>query len=213
MGFFPDDPQLDDPAYADIARRLRTAYRVADMLNARYVITGDAQAPLIRNNHALGNAWLVDSLAWVDNADAEMAALDASQLDLTHQAVADRRFAHALPGQAPALAPGDSIYLTSYSPNRLTYHATTANGGVGVFSEVYFPWGWHATVNGKETPLARVNYVLRAIELPTGDSTIVMTFDPQSIHTSSNVAYACVSLIYLLLLSAAFSEIKRRKLL
>lgn len=213
IGYFPDDPQLDEPEYADLARQLRTAYRVADMLNARYVITRESQAPIVRNNHALGNAWLVDSLAWVDGADAEMAALDASKLDLTHQAVADRRFATALPEQAPSLAPGDTIRLTSYSPNRLVYHASTARGGIGVFSEVYFPWGWHATVNGKETPLARVNYVLRAMELPAGDSTIVMTFDPQSIHTSATVAYACVSLIYLLLLGAAFSEVKRRKLL
>ena len=73
----------------------------------------------MRNPHALGNAWLVDSIVWVDNADDEMNALDAATLDFDHQAVADRRFADILT-QAPSLAPGDTIYMTSYTPTRLS---------------------------------------------------------------------------------------------
>lgn len=208
MGYFPDDPALDLPQYAEAARRLRTGYRVADMLNARYVITGDEAAPVVRNSNALGNAWLVDSIIWVDGADAEMDALDAATLDFSRQAVADRRFAGALP-EAPSLVPGDTVYLTSYAPNRLTYHVATSRGGVAVFSEVYFPWGWKADIDGQPAELARVNYLLRAMAIPAGSHTISMTFEPDSIRTSSNVAYACVTLIYLLLGAAIFVGTRR----
>ncbi|MDE6468633.1 MAG: YfhO family protein [Muribaculaceae bacterium] len=208
-GYFPDSPELDDPEVAEIASRLRTAYRVADMLNARYVITGDPNAPVMRNNHALGNAWYVDSLVWVDGADAEMNALDASTLDFTRQAVADRRFADVLSAQAPSLVPGDTIYMTSYTPNEVKYHAATTHGGIGAFSEIYFPWGWHATIDGKEAPLARVNYVLRAMAIPAGSHEICMTFAPDSIKTSGTIAYACVTLIYLLLAAGIFKGTRR----
>ena len=211
LGWFPDSPELDDPEVAQIAGQLRTAYRVADMLNAQYVVTGDPSAPVVRNTHALGNAWLVDSLIWVDNADAEMAALDAARLDFSREAVADRRFAATLP-EAPSLAPGDTIVMTSYTPNKVEYRATTARGGIGVFSEIYFPWGWHATIDDKPAEIARVNYILRAIALPAGTHTVTLTFAPQSIKTSSAVAYACVTLIYLLLALAIFVEARRCRL-
>lgn len=211
MGYFPEDPALDDPELAGPAAQLRTAYAVADMLNARYVITGDAQAPLVRNSNALGSVWLVDSLIWVEGADAEMAGLDAGKMDFRRQAIADRAFAGVLP-EEPSLAPGDTIYMTRYTPNTVEYHAATANGGVGVFSEIYFPWGWKATIDGEPAPIARVNYVLRAMAIPAGVHDISMTFDPDSIHTTATVAYACVTLIYLLLLASLFVEARRRKI-
>lgn len=207
-GYIPGDSALYMPENAEIGRSLLSAYAVADMLNARYVITGDPAEPLVRNEHALGNAWFVDSILWVDNADSEMAALDVATLDFAHQAVADRRFAETL-SQQPSLAPGDTIALTSYTPNRLTYHAATASGGIGVFSEVYFPWGWKADIDGQPAAIARVNYLLRAIAIPAGEHTVTMVFDPDSIHNTSAVAYACVTLIYLLLLAAIFVETRR----
>lgn len=184
---------------------------VADMLNARYIVTGDPEAPLMLNPQAMGNAWLVDSMVWVDGARAEMDALDPALTDLRRQAVADRSFATALPGQL-SLAPGDTIYMTYYSPNTLKYHVSTAAGGVGVFSEVYFPWGWKATVDGNEVPLARVNYILRALAIPAGSHEIVMTFAPESVRRSSAAAYACVTLIYLLLAAGIFVECRRWRL-
>ena len=210
-GYMPGDPILDDPRVADIAGSLRTGYRVADMLNARYVITGDENAPVVKNPDALGNAWLVDDIVWVDGADAEMAALDAAKLDFARQAVADRRFAGVLP-EEPSLVPGDTIYMTSYTPNELKYHVSTAKGGVGVFSEIYFPWGWHASVDGQPAELARVNYVLRAMALPAGSHEVTMRFEPASVRTSSSVAYACVTLIYLLLAASVFKEGRRCRL-
>ena len=184
---------------------------VADMLNARYIVTGDPEAPLMLNPQAMGNAWLVDSMVWVDGARAEMDALDPALTDLRRHAVADHSFATALPEQ-PSLAPGDTIYMTYYSPNTLKDHVSTAAGGVGVFSEVYFPWGWKATVDGNEVPLARVNYILRALAIPAGSHEIVMTFAPESVRRSSAAAYACVTLIYLLLAAGIFVECRRWRL-
>lgn len=193
--------------YDDI-EEVADAKAVVNMLNTRYVITGDAQRPLLLNSSAKGNAWLVDSLVWVDGARAEMDALTVE--NITTGAVAERAFADVLPAQ-PNLTPGDTIAMTYYSPNTLKYHANTANGGVAVFSEVWFPWGWKATIDGEPAKLARVNYILRAIAVPAGSHEISMTFSPDSISRSTNVAYACVGLIYLLLLCGVFVEVKRCK--
>ncbi len=197
--------------HADGRADVAAGQAVADMLNARYIVTGDPEAPLMLNPQAMGNAWLVDSMVWVDGARAEMDALDPALTDLRRLAVADRSFATALSEQ-PSLAPGDTIYMTYYSPNTLKYHVSTAAGGVGVFSEVYFPWGWKATVDGNEVPLARVNYILRALAIPAGSHEIVMTFAPESVRRSSAAAYACVTLIYLLLAAGIFVECRRWRL-
>ena len=192
-----------------VADAIAASYGVLDMLNARYIITGDKDAPVVVNTSAMGPAWLVDGVDYVDGADAEMAAL--STTDVHARAVADRRFEPVLGTVCPSLEPGDTIELVGYTPNRIEYRATTRNGGTGVFSEVYFPWGWKATIDGEPAQLARVNYVLRAMHLPAGTHDVVMTFDPDSIHTSAAVAYACVSLIYLLVLGALFLAVVRRE--
>lgn len=209
LGYY--DELRDDSVAAQYPQHIRDAaanYRILDMLNTRYIITGDKDYPLDRNTHALGNAWLVGKVNYVDGADAEMDAL--GKIDVAREAVADSRFRDALSGaETISLAPGDSIRLTSYTPNRLTYHVDTRDGGVGVFSEVYFPWGWHAAIDGHEVPLARVNYLLRAIALPAGSHEVVMTFDPQSIHVCSGIAYGCVTLIYMLCFGGLFIFIRR----
>ncbi|MDE5785866.1 MAG: YfhO family protein, partial [Duncaniella sp.] len=179
-------------------------WNVLNMLNARYVVGHDGE-PLF-NPEAQGNAWLVDKVRYVDNPDDEMAAL--SVLDLRTEAVADKSFHDMLSDVSPA-APGDTIFETSYAPNRLTYHASLVSPAVAVFSEVYFPWGWTATVNGVPADIARVNYVLRAIKLPAGDSTVVMTFDPASLHTTDTVATVAIILIYLALVAALLMWLRR----
>jgi len=199
--------------YADderaVADELAASYRTLDMLNARYIITGEADAPVLLNTSAMGSAWFVDSLVYVDGADAEMEALRS--LDVHHAAVADSRFRDALGDGVLSPASGDTIMLASYTPNRLDYVAVSRNGGVGVFSEVYFPWGWKATVDGEPVQLGRVNYLLRAVRLPAGRHEVVMTFEPDSIRVTGTVAYACVSLIYLLVLAGVFAGIFRKE--
>lgn len=201
-----------DPSFNPAAPRNaseETALKVASMLNARYIISSDATQPLMLNTSALGNAWLVDRVQTVDGARAEMDATLAA--DVARTAVTDRQFAAILP-EAPSLAPGDTIYMTYYSPNTLRYHAEVASTAVGVFSEVYFPWGWKATIDGAPAELARVDYILRAITIPAGSHEITMTFDPDSIHTTASCAYACVSLIYLLVLMGVFVQSRRWRL-
>lgn len=180
-------------------------FRVLDMLNARYVITGQGEAVL--NDRALGNAWIADSLIYVDGADAEMAAL--SEIDPAQTAVADRRFTAALGESTVAKTPGDTIFETTYAPNRLTYHARLAKGGVAVFSEVYFPWGWKATIDGQDAEIGRVNYLLRAMRIPAGSHTIEMRFDPDSLKTTTATAYASIILVYLALAAAIAAGFRR----
>lgn len=183
--------------------------QVLNMLNARYFITADS---VIYNPEANGNAWFVEELRYVDNADAEMSALD--NLDTRRAAVADKSFASTL-GSKAGTAPGDTIFETSYAPNRLSYHARSAKGGVAVFSEVYFPWGWKAEIDGKEAQIARADYVLRALNVPAGEHTIVFTFDPQSLKVTNTISVVAVVLIYLLLAGAvaavAVPLIRRKK--
>ncbi len=167
-------------------------WNVLNMLNARYVVGMDGQP--LANPEALGNAWWVESVSYADGADDEMERL--SQIDPAREAVADKSFRDVL-GDGSAVAPGDTIYETSYAPDRLTYRARSAKGGVAVFSEVYFPWGWTATVDGQPARLGRVNYVLRALRVPAGDHEIVMTFDPESTRTADTVAIIAIILIYI----------------
>lgn len=177
---------------------------VLDMLNTKYFIGQgpDGQLMYQENPGAMGPAWLVDEINYVDNADAEMAALET--FDPTTQAIADKRFHDLLGDQITGHSEGDYIHLDEYTPNRLTYTVNTRNGGVAVFSEVWFPWGWTATVDGHEVDIARVNYVLRAIRLEPGKHTVVMTFDPASLHVTTGIAYGSVTLIYLLCILALF---------
>ncbi len=170
--------------------------RVLDMLNTKYFLSGNEYE---ENPGALGNAWFVSGIDYVADADHEMAALDS--LDTRTRAVADKKFSAVL-GQAAAPVPGDTVYETSYAPNRLTYKARSARGGVAVFSEIYFPWGWQATVDGKPAEIGRVNYVLRALRLGPGTHDIDFRFDPKSLHVTNTLGVTAVILIYILCLGA-----------
>ena len=171
--------------------------QVMNMLNARYFIIDDQTVQV--NPEALGNAWFVDSLTYVNNADEEMAFMD--NFNPATSAVADAKFKEQL-GEAKAVQPGDTIYETSYATNHLTYKSHSANGGLAVFSEIYFPWGWKVNVDGKPVELGRVNYVLRALQLPAGDHEIDFKFAPDEVGKTQSWAKVAVIAIYLLLLLA-----------
>ena len=192
----PDDQQA-------LAKELRQKYSILDMLNAKYIIGHKGE--LVKNEHALGNAWWVDNVIYANNADGEMNALDTINTATT--AVADVKFKDII-GTATPKSAGDTIRLPTYAPNRLTYHAKSQKGGVAVFSEIYFPWGWNVTIDDKPVEMARVNYVLRALNVPAGDHKIEMYFDPQSIHTTTTVASVAVILIYLALIAAVLLALK-----
>lgn len=196
---------LYDPA--DVAW-LRSHLNVLDMLNTRYIIVDPNSAPIV-NENAYGNAWFVNRVDYVDSPDAEMAALDS--INPRQTAVADAKFRDVLGEPSAPASPADEIRLTSYAPDCLKFDYSAASERVAVFSEVYFPWGWTATVNGSEVPLARVDYVLRAMRLPADKGEIVMTFRPRSVRTTDTVAYCAVGLIYLLLALGLIANFRRKK--
>lgn len=173
---------------------------VLNMLNTKYFMgqvqdeQGKPAWVAERNPDALGNAWWVERIRYVGSDDEEMTALDS--LAVATEAVANKNFAKQL-GQPSAPAPGDKITLTSYAPDCLKYDAVSARGGVAVFSEIYFPWGWHATIDGKQAQIARVNYTLRALKVPAGHHKIVFTFDPESLKTTDAISVTAVVVIYL----------------
>lgn len=178
---------------------------VLNMLNAKYFLDGDR---FERNDSALGNAWIANHLEYVENADKEMSALDT--LNTATGAVADARFKTTL-GEAIPKSAGDTIFETSYAPNELHYRAKSAKGGVAVFSEVYFPWGWHAEIDGKPVEIGRVNYILRALRLPAGEHEIIFRFDPESLHVTNAISLTAVGLIYLLIILSAFVAFRHIK--
>lgn len=185
--------------YNDLIERqiVNNNMAVLNMLNAKWFIVDDQQAQ--QNPEALGNAWFVDSLTYVKTADEEMKFLN--NFNPATAAVADAQFKGVL-GEAKPKQPNDTIFETTYAPNKLTYHAHSAQGGLAVFSEIYFPWGWTATIDGKEAKIGRVNYVLRALQLPAGDHTIVFTYDPQEVHKTEGIAKTSVYIILLLIVFA-----------
>ena len=164
-----------------------------NMLNTKYFIFGrGARAQAIPNPYANGNAWFVQQLNFVENADAEMAALQ--KLDTKRAAVADARFKPAL--QTAVLDSG-TVRLTHYDTNLLRYVAESPKGGVVVFSEVYYP-DWTVTIDGKPAELGRVNYLLRALRVPAGRHEIGMEFRPASVATTDRLGYAAIALTLLL---------------
>lgn len=173
---------------------------VLDMLNAKYIIMPDGN--LTVNPGALGNAWFVDNIEWVTTPDAEMDAL--SYIDPATTAVIDTEFEDIVKDPEGMPSPGDTIFETSYAPNRLTYHSSTRDEALAVFSEIYFPWGWKATIDGNEVPIIRADYVLRAINIPPGKHTIVMSFNPESVTKSVTWARIAIILIYVLAAVAIF---------
>ncbi len=185
--------------YNDLIERQITKnnMNIVNMLNGKWVIVSDEQAQ--QNPGALGNAWFVDSLTYVNTADEEMKFLD--KFNPATLAVADAKFKDVLKTAKPK-QPGDTIFETTYAPNKLTYHAHSEQGGLAVFSEIYFPWGWTATIDGKEAKIGRVNYVLRAMQLPAGDHTIVMTYDPEEVHKTEGIAKTSVYVILLLIVGS-----------
>ena len=184
-------------------------YPVLNMLNTKYVILplqGGQTAPLL-NPYAFGNAWFVDRISYVDNANAEIDAV--GKIDLRHEAVADSKFKDAL-GEPAAHQSTAVVTLKKYEPNELTYTIDSQKGGIVVFSEIYYP-GWTATVDGAATPVGRVNYILRAINVKPGKHTVVLTFKPASVKNTETAAYVAYLLLVLAIAAGVFFEMKRRK--
>ena len=184
-------------------------FPVLNMLNMKYAIVPlqNGQQVPVQNPYAMGNCWYVNNLLVVDNANDEINALKT--IDLHTTAVVDTTFAPLLNANTPTVAPlmtydADEIHLTKYAPNRIDYQAQNEQNRVAVFSEIYYPYGWHLylTNNGElesEIPLARVNYMLRAAVIPAGTHSLAMVFDPESYHKGNALSLACFIILLLTL--------------
>jgi len=187
---------------------MATGTPVLNALNTRYVILDGNYEPLV-NYSAFGPAWFVESVVKAANPDEEIAMLGA--VDLRRQAVV------TVPVNVAPVLPGktrDKIEMTSYAPNELHYKYSADTERLAVFSEIYYPDGWHATVDGKPIELIRADWTLRAALLPAGEHEVVMTFLPDSYRIGAAVSrVSSICLILLVLASIGlivYSEIKRK---
>ena len=184
-------------------------FPVLNMLNTAWVILGtkDGHKMAVPNPWAAGNAWYVPEVRYVGDADAEIASL--REINPKHTAVANECFQDIL-GSSSEQDSTSFVVLKEYEANRLAYEATSTKGGVVVFSDIYYP-GWSCTIDGKETPIARVNYVLRAIQVPAGKHSIVMSFYPKSVQVTETIAYIALALLVVLTLIYGLVSLRRSR--
>jgi hypothetical protein len=174
--------------------------RVLSMLNVKYVVQQDEEGrnyPAL-NPDANGNAWFINELVPVYNANDEIMALKS--LDIKDKAVFDKsKFADIkeLNYKTDSTA---SIKLTQYKPNHLTYSSNNAHPGIAVFSEMYYPHGWNAYIDGNLKEHFKVNYVLRALEVPAGNHKIEFKFEPSLIKVGGNITMASSIILFLVFL-------------
>ena len=188
----------------------RKLFPILNMLNAKYFIVplqGNATTS-IQNPYAQGNGWFVDKLTYVADANAEYAGV--GKIDVSHEAVADKKFEPIL-GQTQTNDSTARVVLTKYEPNNMTYTVSSTKGGVVVFSEVYYP-GWTATIDGQPAELGRVNYILRALNVKAGKHEVVLDFHPTSISTTETIAYAALIVLLLAICVAIYSDKKKQKI-
>jgi len=175
---------------------------VLNMLNTKYFITPKGQTQ--QNPGAMGNAWFVNEVNIVSNADAEITALDG--FNPANLAIVDTRFSEQM--IVGLDNSGASISLTEYKPNYLKYNSTTSKEGIAIFSEIYYDKGWNAYVNGELKPHFRANYVLRGMKIPAGNHVVEFKFEPAVYHISERIALASSVLLLLLLAFVSVKELK-----
>ena len=180
-------------------------FPVLNMLNTKYFIfplQGGQTVPL-PNPYALGNAWFVDEVKYVGNANEEIEAIHG--LEPSQVAVVDKKFESVVKS-----VPSDStatIELVAYEPNYLKYEVNSEKGGTVVFSEIYYP-GWQSTVDGEEVPHGRADYIFRAMNVPAGKHVVEFRFDPKSLHLTETIAFVALGLLALWAAVLVFMRIK-----
>ncbi len=169
---------------------------VLNMLNTKYFIL-NPQAPPVPNREACGNAWFVRSIHEVPDANQEILSLtDFNPLD---SAIVDQSEMKGLEGFIPGKDPASSVRLTQYGLNELQYSSSNSREGLAVFSDIYYPAGWMALIDGKPSPILRVNYALRALRIPAGKHQIIFRFHPRTYFTGETISLVSSLLILLLL--------------
>lgn len=183
---------------------------VYNMLNTKYFIVGNPANPQVQQNPgALGNAWFINNVHWVNGAEEAMKALD--NFNPKDTAVVDKQFQSAVHFDANSVDSAAQIKLVNNDNDLIQYTSANSKNGFGVFSEVYYKNGWKAFIDGQEAPIARVNYVLRGVSIPAGNHKIEFRFDPESHRVGSQVTSVCSTLMVLVLLGGLFMEFRKPK--
>lgn len=188
---------------------------VLNMLNTKYFIvqSKDGELQPMQNPDAMGNAWYVEKLVVADNANEESEALNT--LDLATTAVLDKEFAPYVKDYNPGKDSTATVVLTKYTPRYLDYESHSATDGTIVFSEIYYPYGWKASIDGEPVEHYRVNYMLRALNVPAGDHKIHFVFDPDSVRKGDTLSMICVFIMYgatlTIIVLSIVNMLKRRK--
>ncbi len=196
-------------AGGDMQKVAPSGFPVLNMLNTRYFIfplQGGKTVP-IRNPHTLGNAWFVNEVQYVDNANEEIDALH--RIDPAKTAVVDKKFS----AEVKSAAETDTlstIKLTVYEPNDLKYEVNSKTGGTVVFSEIYYP-GWQAYIDGVEAPHGRADYILRAMNVPAGKHVVEFKFDPKSLHVTETVAFVALGVLACVLVLFLFLQVRKAR--
>jgi len=181
---------------------------VLNMLNTRYFIYSK-DAPPLKNEMALGNAWFVKKAVIAENADEEIETLKT--LDTRNELVTEKQFASLAEGVSTSSNFEGSIKREPYSPKYLKYTYKSNEDALAVFSEIYYPKGWNAFIDGKEAPHFRANFTLRAMKLPAGEHTVEFKFEPNSYYIGRATSYASSIILILAIIAYAVYELKKKK--
>jgi MFS family permease len=182
---------------------------VLNMLNTKYLIIPDnnRQPAVFPNPKAIGNAWFVNNFNLVENADAELNAI--KKFNPRETAIINKKFAEDVKGFSPGRDTADAIRLEHYAPNDLLYNYKSKNNGLAVFSEIYYPKGWNAYVDGKLTPHFQTDYVLRAMILPAGEHKVEFKFEPKVYYIGEKISLISSILLILVVIGLAAVEIRK----
>lgn len=186
--------------YQDVIDRylVRNDPNVLAMLNTKYIIVSDPNTKEIQAIHInnYGNAWWVEFLAQVGSPKEEIEAL--GMVDLSKAAIVGKDFSKFITNPRPGVSYGARVDLVKCSPKTLVYETRSSRPGTVVFSEIYYPFGWKAYIDGKPAEHFRADYILRAMNVPAGQHTITFTFDPESIKKGDTLAIVFIVLMYLI---------------
>jgi hypothetical protein len=183
---------------------------VLDMLNTKYFILQDQQNgsyKMQRNATALGNAWIVKGVQFVQNADEEMKAI--SSFDPKNEAIVDEQYKSLLDTTRLGADPSAFIKMEKYHPDHIEYSYSAPRDVIAVFSEIYYDKGWNMYIDGVKKPYFRANYVLRAAQLEGGNHKVEFKFEPTSYYAGEKISLAG-SILLLAFLGLGFYTDKKK---
>lgn len=173
-----------------------------NMLNIKYVVIGPQRDNVLPNTAAFGNAWFVQNIITTGNPADELKS--TCEADTRTTAVIDTsKFAL----KSRSYSGTGTIHLVEHNPKHLKYESQSSADGLVVFSEIYYP-GWEATIDGKPAQVLRADYILRALEIPSGKHTIEFTFRPKAFFVGNKVTTACSWLVFLFLVASVGISLK-----